>query len=335
MFMEHSVEKQFTKEIMNKILATYQLDSNFKKLGDFENYAFEVYQNGEAKILRVTHSSHRSQKELESELDWIQYLHGCGISIPAVFLSPNGKTVEAFEAEDSVFYASLFEKAPGNPVKVDDFNEKLFRIWGKVTGKMHRVTKNYQPGENIQPRSHWNGNDLLQLEYYYPKEDKEALAAALKVIEEVEKLPRTIDSYGLLHTDIHSGNFFYDGETIHIFDFDDACYHYFASDIAIPLYYSTNSKHFYGTKEERNEFARGFLKAFLEGYREENTLSQDCLETIPLFLKQRDIELYAVFSKKVPIEDRNERIQHWIDEIKERIEKNEAIVDLDLSANLI
>jgi len=76
MFMEQSVEKQFTSEIMNNILASYDLDSNFKKLGDFENYAFEVYQNGEAKILRVTHSSHRSQKELESELDWIQYLHG-------------------------------------------------------------------------------------------------------------------------------------------------------------------------------------------------------------------------------------------------------------------
>lgn len=333
--MEQSVEKQFTSEIMNKILTTYQLDSNFKKLGDFENYAFEVYQNGETKILRVTHSSHRSQKELESELDWIQYLHGCGISIPAVFLSPNGKTVEAVEAEDSTFYASLFEKAPGNPVKIDDFSKKLFRIWGKVTGKMHRFTKEYQPGANIQPRSHWNENDLVQLQYYYPEEDKKALDAASKVLAEIEKLPKTKDSYGLLHTDIHSGNFFYDGESIHIFDFDDASYHYFASDIAIPLYYATNSKHYYDSKEERNEFAKGFIKAFLEGYREENELPQECLETIPLFLKLRDVELYAVFCKKVPVEERNERLQHWIDEIKERIEKNEAIVDLDVSMNQI
>ncbi len=332
--MEHSVEKQFTTEILNKILATYQLDSNVKKLGDFENYAFEVYQNGVAKILRITHSSHRSQKELESELDWIQYLHSHGISIPAVFISPNGKTVEAFEAEDSFFYASLFEKAPGKPVKVEDFDEKLFRIWGKVTGKMHRVTKEYRPGANIQPRSHWNGNDLLELEYYYPKEDKEALAAALKVIQEIEKLPITQESYGLLHTDIHSGNFFYDGETIHVFDFDDSCYHYFAVDIAIPLYYSTISKHYFGTKLERNEFAKEFLKAFLEGYREENELSQECLETIPLFLKQRDIELYAVFSKKVPMEERNARLQHWIQVIKARIERNEAVVDLDFVINL-
>jgi len=229
----------------------------------------------------------------------------------------------------------LFEKAPGNPVKVDDFNEKLFRIWGKLTGKMHRVTKNYQPGENIQPRAQWNDNDLVQLEDYYPEEDKEALAAAYKVMKEIEKLPKTKDSFGLLHTDIHSGNFFYDGESIHVFDFDDASYHYFASDIAIPLYYSTNSKHFYGTKEERNEFAREFISAFLDGYREENEISQECIETIPLFLKLRDVELYAVFSKKVPMEERNERIQHWIEEIKARIEKNEAIVDLDVSVNQI
>ncbi|MCJ8010057.1 phosphotransferase enzyme family protein [Lederbergia wuyishanensis] len=333
--MEHSVEKQFTSEIMNKILSTYHLDTNFKKLGDFENYAFEVNHEGEAKILRVTHSSHRTQKELESELDWIQYLHGCGINIPAVFLSPNGNTVEAFQAEDSVFYASLFEKARGNPVKLVDFNEKLFRIWGKVIGKMHNFTKSYQPGENIQPRYQWDENDLLRLEYYYPESDKAALKAARNVVAEIEKLPKTKDSYGLIHTDIHAGNFFYDGDAIHIFDFDDASYHFFASDIAIPLYYSLISKHLYGTREERNEFAREFMQAFLEGYREENELSQECIETISLFLKLRDVDLYSVFSKKVPAEERTERMQHWIAEIKERIEKNEAIVDLDLISNII
>ncbi|MBS4174141.1 phosphotransferase [Bacillus sp. FJAT-49736] len=328
--MEYSVEKQFTSDVMNKILSTYQLDPEFKKLGAFENYAFEVYENGEPKILRVTHSTHRSPKELESELDWIQYLHNCGISIPGVFFSPNGKAVEAFEAEDSYFYASLFEKAPGNPVKQGDFSDKLYRIWGKTIGKMHYFTKKYQPGEKVQPRYHWDENDLLQLEEYYPKNEQEALEAARKVVEEVAKLPRTKDSYGLIHSDIHHGNFFYDGDSIHIFDFDDASYHFYASDIAIPLYYSVNSNHFYGTKEERNEFAMGFLQAFLEGYREENELSQECLETIPLFLKLRDVDLYSVFSKKVPVEVRNEREKHWLKEIKERIEKNEPIVDLNL-----
>lgn len=330
--MEQSVDRQFTKGVIEKILNHFNLDLEYKKLGDFENYVFEIYENGAPKILRVTHSSHRSKEELESELDWIQHLHRCGISIPGVFLSPDGHTVEEFEVEDSSFFASIFEKAPGNPVKLDDdiFNEKLFYKWGKMIGKMHRHTKDYQRSEGVIPRSQWDENDLLNLEKYYTGDAAALLENVNTVIDKIKQLPKNKDSFGLIHTDIHHGNFFYDGNDIHVFDFDDACYQYFASDIAIPLYYATNSKYFFGTQEERNQFAKKFLNAFLDGYQEENKLAREWIETIPLFLKLRDIDLYAVFNKKVAPEDRSDRINHWMMEIKDRIEQDIAIVDLSV-----
>ena len=49
---------------------------------------------------------------------------------------------------------------------------------------------------------------------------------------------QTIDSYGLIHTDLHFGNMYYDGQTLTIFDWDDACYKHFISDIAIILFYT-------------------------------------------------------------------------------------------------
>ncbi|HJV30700.1 MAG TPA: phosphotransferase [Bacillales bacterium] len=333
--MEQFVRNLFSEDLFKRIIACYQIDSNYKNLGDFENYAFEVYRNGTPMILRVTHSSHRSYKELEAEIDWIQYLQSCGISIPAVLLSPSGKVIEDFEAEDSFFFASLFEKAPGHPIQLDDnlFNEELFFIWGKTVGEMHFFTKAYRPGDNIHLRHQWNNNDLLRLDDYFPNDEGEALTQAKMVVKEVEKLPKTKDSFGLIHSDLHQGNFFYENGSIHIFDFDDASYHYFASDIAIPLYYAVNSKHFYGSREERNEFANQFIQAFLAGYREENELSFEWVKTIPLFLKLRDVELFSVFNKKVTINERNERIQHWVHEIKNRIIANIAIVDLDLKDN--
>ncbi|QQZ10295.1 phosphotransferase enzyme family protein [Heyndrickxia vini] len=329
--MEQFVEKLFTQEVIENILTTFNLDHSYKKLGDFENYVFEVNEQGKPKILRITHSSHRSKQELESELDWIQHLYRCGIKIPNVLLSPEGNTVEKFTVKDSAFFASLFEKASGHPISLEDsiFNEKLFYKWGKMIGKMHRHTKEYQPSERIVSRHHWDANDLLDFEKYYGKEESQLLEHAKNVVQEIKQLTKSKDNYGLIHSDIHHGNFFYDGEMIHVFDFDDACYHYFVSDIAIPLYYATNSKHFIGTREERNRFAKKFLTAFLDGYQEENKLPREWIKKIPLFLKLRDIDLYAVFNKKVAPEQRNDRVKHWMQEIKERMKKNEAIVDIE------
>ncbi|MGE8206919.1 phosphotransferase enzyme family protein [Heyndrickxia sp. NPDC080065] len=330
--MEKTIERQFSTGVIEQIRNKFNLDSEYKKLGDFENYVYEVYENGQPKILRVTHSSHRSKQQLESEIDWIRYLHQSGIRIPAVYLSPSGKLVEEFAVENSFFFASLFEKASGYSIKIDEpaFNEKLFYKWGRMIGKMHRHTKDYQQSKGIVSRYHWDENDLLDFEKYYTGENSLLLESAKSVVAKIKQLPQNKNSYGLIHTDIHHGNFFYDGEEIYVFDFDDASYQYFVSDIAIPLYYAVNSKHFFGTREERNQFAHKFLTAFLDGYNEENQLTREWLERIPLFLQLRDIDLYAVFNKKIAPEDRNERVVHWMSEIKERIEKNVPIVDISV-----
>ena len=42
-----------------------------KPLGDFENYIFKAKDDRkEEYVLRLTHSSHRSKKEVEAELDF-------------------------------------------------------------------------------------------------------------------------------------------------------------------------------------------------------------------------------------------------------------------------
>jgi Ser/Thr protein kinase RdoA (MazF antagonist) len=331
MKMEKAVDQLFTEVLKKEILSKLQLDTEMKKLGDFENYVFEVYQNGDPKILRVTHSSHRSKEELESELDWIQYLHSKGIHIPNVIESVVGHTVEAFEAGDTWFYASLFEKAAGSSVKVEEIDKEMIAAWGKMIGKMHRVTKDYSPPAGIKPRYHWTDNDLLDFEKYFDGEDESLLDHAKEIVRQISELPANRETFGLIHSDIHSGNFFYDGKEIHVFDFDDACYHYFASDIAIPLYYTATHKYFTGTKAERTAYAKEYMEAFLSGYREENDLLPEYLAAIPLFLKLRDIDLFAVLNKKVAPEDRTERLREWMRQMKERMEKNEALVDLDFA----
>lgn len=330
--MEKIVDELMTQVLLNIFLRLYGLESDVKKLGDFENYVFEGYRDGKPYILRLTHSSHRSGEEIASELDWMRHLFTYGISVPEVFPSKNGRFVEPVAAGNgSVFYGCLYSKAKGEAVSVrsEKFDERLFRLWGETTALMHQATKSYRPLDNIKKRNSWDQDELLEVEKYYPADDFQLVENARELIKNLSKLPQNLDTYGLIHTDIHSGNFFFDGEKIHVFDFDDACYHWFASDIAIPLFYSVFYKIPPNQQEDRQQFADRFMTAFIEGYEKANKLPAGWKEQIPLFLMLRDIVVYAVLHKKIAPEDRGERLLAMMEEIGDRIRNKKPIVNVN------
>lgn len=329
--MEKTVEVLFSEDLLQSFLLAFNLEKEHKKLGDFENYVFEVYRDSQPYILRLTHSTHRSKEQIASELDWMNYLHNQGISVPKAYASINERFVEEKVVEDgSSFYACLFSKAEGDPIKVgsDRFKEDLFFAWGKVIGEMHLATRNYQPSNQIMKRPSWDEEGLLEIEKYISVSEDKIIKNTKELLIEMKSLPMTNENFGLIHTDVHSGNFFYDGEKVHVFDFDDCCYKWFASDIAIPLYYSVFYNFELKTKEARNEFASLYIKAFMNGYKSICEPPKDWELQLPLFLRLRDIVLYAVFHKKIAPEDRSEKLVSLMKDIKERIENNESIVTI-------
>ena len=136
--MEQWVENLFTKEVLKDAASRYGADATeAKKLGDFENYVYEVKRDGKPFILRLTHSSHRSKTQVEGELRRINFLNGHDINVSLVHKSLNGELVEELTVEDSYFYVCLFDKAPGTSVRMNDpqFGPELFEKWGAITAK--------------------------------------------------------------------------------------------------------------------------------------------------------------------------------------------------------
>jgi len=329
--MEKSVEILFTEDILKRFLNSFGLQSEVKKLGDFENYVFEVSHGDTPVILRITHSSHRSKDEIYAELDWMNYLNTQKVNCPTVFESVNNQIIEVLQAVDgSFFYGCLYSKVPGNPVKIrsHEFNEQLFFAWGKAIGQIHYVTKNYKPSKETKLRPSWEDEELLDIETYVPNEEKIIKNSNL-LINELKLLPKNKDNFGLIHSDIHSGNFFYDGEIVHVFDFDDCSYHWYASDIAIPLYYSVLYGYHNVSERERVEFAQKFLTYFVAGYEQHNSLPEGWKEQLPLFFNLRDITLFTVLHKKIPPEERDESLNRMIEGLRRRIINREPIVKLD------
>lgn len=324
--MEQVVEKVFTKEILQKAALQFGLTIDEKPLGDFENYIYRGQtKDGVPRVLRLTHSSHRSKAEIEAELTFLKYVRENGANAAGSLSSLNGNLVEEFIASDGTsFFASMFEWADGRLVDRTNpnvWNDDLMYVWGKTIGKLHALTVNYPKTNN---REAWDKeaylNEMIQHEEIGPY--------TIELLEEMKSYPRPKESYGLIHSDLHLHNFFVNDEgKITAFDFDDLQYNYFISDIAIVLYYTAwGSK---GTDEEKSAFAKYQLEIFRKGYETEYILDEVWYNRIPAFLKCRDHVLFYVLNMKYDGKERSPRIDELCEQIRERIINRKAIVDLN------
>ncbi len=327
--MEREVELQFSNNVLFEAAKRFNLSTDsLKLLGSFENYVYEGNRNANSYILRLTHSSHRSTNQLLGELEWINYLAENGVNVAKSYPSINGSLAEEIFVGDNYFIVSLFKKANGQPLRnnPDLLNRELIIEWGKLIGQMHKATKNFQPSSNNIKRPQWNDDDLTYFTNYLTEEDQQIVTMGEDLLSYFSSLPKSKDDYGLIHTDIHSGNFFVDNGKIKVFDFDDCSYQWFISDIAIALYYTIWWKCSDYSKEEKKEYGDFFLDAFMEGYNQENKLDDFWIDKMPYFLKLRDLTLYTVFHKKLDMKNINDNYKKLLNDIRERIIKGETIV---------
>ncbi|MGG0187170.1 phosphotransferase enzyme family protein [Bacillus rhizoplanae] len=323
--MELAVEQVFTKEILQEGAKRFGVTVMEEPLGDFENYIFRAEGKGSTPyVLRLTHSSHRTYKQIEAELDFLAYLGENGAKVAAPHRSLNDIFVESLQATDGTFfYVSLFDYAKGERAKDNDpdiWNDTLFYAWGKAIGQLHRLTMHYPKTEN---RVTWMDDEITIIDML--KEDHELQQIAYEIIEEIKNLPSTNCTFGLIHGDIHHGNFHYKNEELTIFDFDDATYNYFVHDLAMVLYYSVLQKDW--PEEKKTIFARHQLQVLREGYETEHQLDDSSYSALPLFMRLRDVALYGTIMKKFNGKKMPEHFQTLTMAIHQRILARKAIIE--------
>jgi len=323
--MEIAVERVFTNKILEEAARRFNVTVEENPLGDFENYIFHAKdESGVSYVLRLTHSSHRSEKQVEAELDFLQYLKEHGAKIAGPYYSESRKLVEGIRTVDGTFfYASLFAYAKGERVKGDTsiyWGNEFFEAWGKAIGQLHRLTIDYP---KTKYRDTWEVEEKAIIDEL---DDEKVQNIAYILMEEIKALPMEKRTFGLMHGDIHQGNFHYDGKELTIFDFDDATYNYFIHDLAMVIYYSVLSTAW--TEQEKTLFARKQLQVLRKGYELEHQLEESWYESLPLFLRLRDIGLYGTIQKKFKGKEMPVHFQKLADAIYVRIIKQEAIVNI-------
>lgn len=329
--MEKQIRDIFNDEIIKVASDRFGvLFEDVKKVGGFENFIYEFTRDQQDFILRISHSNHRTLEMVEAELDWVDYLAKNGASVSQPIRSINNRLVEKINLEDgSYFLVTAYYKAPGRHVKKEDVTEELIREYGRVIGKLHRLTKDYQPGQS--KRIEWDEEGfIVSARSYLPDSEVAIYDHLMETIDQIKKLPQNKECYGLIHTDIHFGNFFINDGNITVFDFDDSAYKWFISDIAIALFYLIANK----SDEEKVSLTKWFMKHFISGYQVENQLDPFWFEQLPIFLKLREIILYVViYRSEYP--NFSEWGQNYINQYKSRIENNIPFVDVNFTELII
>lgn len=159
--MEKEIKELFSDEILKEATCRFNVDiDGVKLIGGFQNFIYEYQKQEKSYILRLTHSSHRSENPIKGELDFISYLSDNGVSVSSPVYSKHFKLTERIDTGESFFIASSFEKAIGEKIGYPEClnNDELFMKCGQITGRIHSLSKKYKPSiEKIQ-RHNWEQN---------------------------------------------------------------------------------------------------------------------------------------------------------------------------------
>jgi len=288
--MDPKIASRFNDSILKSALQYYAISAaDIELLDGFESFIYKFQRPDGKFILRIGHSARRSPDLIRGEVDWINYLAAGGAPVARAILSEKGNLVEALDdGQGDAFLCTAFVHAPGGEVKRDQLNERLFRNYGRLLGRMHALAKTYQVSNPTWSRYAWDSPENNTAERQMPARESLALEKYHAVLDHLRCLPRDVNGYGMIHQDAHFGNFFVDADyNLTLFDFDDCVYGHFIYDIAMVIFYA-------GTNEsDAAGFTGRFMPAFLSGYREENRLDPIWLAELPHFMKLREIDLFA------------------------------------------
>jgi Ser/Thr protein kinase RdoA (MazF antagonist) len=318
--------------IINKVKEKYNFSNiSFNKnhtIGNSKNLILEFNFNENEYILRVSKQKEKDYKEIESEIKWLDYLKRNGASVSRPILTVDKNLLAKINFENEEFVIVLFEKAKGCLVDSNnpkEWNEELFSLWGETMGKIHSLSNSFKNEVLTVNRKQWNDNMYFSNDGYNPKNKSKIIKNRWnETIDKINSLDKSNLSYGLIHYDFHQFNFLVDKNKITVFDFDDCVFHWFICDIAIATYHAILSVPV-DDENKRNQFAKIFIKNFINGYKINYQIDKDWEEKLILFLDYRMITSYTFISTLDNLNESGLKIFNWL---KNRIESRQPFVNI-------
>lgn len=285
------IQEKFSKRILFDLASRYDADNeSITFCGGYESAVYSFRNNNHEYILKITLGKVKDIREVEAELEFVNYLYNKGFSVSNAICSHNGELIETEKCDDDFFYARCYAKASG--VYISNMcNMSLLNRWGQTMGRLHKLSKQFVPSDGFYCKQ-WYENPRLKNKHW----DREVIERVEEVTNHIGSLKSNKENYGITHNDLHQENFFINNGRLTVIDFDDLGYSWFMYDIAVVLYQVIYRNVF---AQQDPDFNRRFFHTFIEGYSKENRIDDDLMLELPYFLQLRHIILYSAYCEDV------------------------------------
>ena len=291
-------DKDAILRVAKQAAADWGFQPDLKELGDCENIVYKALNiSGRPFILRVTEPIHRTKAALKAELSYVDFLKTEGLSVCASIKNPkSGQTVEELTdtSTGNTYFVSVSEFADGRHFDLKKDWNKTFPVkLGKLMAEFRLANQKYSQKPTGR-HTYFDCEHVKNALKYIPVADTTARAEWKLAHDWVKSLPQNADTFGLCHTDMHTGNFFLaDNGDINVFDFDDSSHNFYLYDLMI-MYIVDGLKDKGLTNPTPAEFQDLYINAYADklGITDTGQLKQD----LDNFKRLRNIEMYASVS---------------------------------------
>lgn len=279
------------------------------------NAIYPFTYRGEQRFLRFAPAAEKRAADIRAELDFLTYLAGAGYGAAVPIAARSGELVVSKLTPWGRYHATAFRAVPGIQLDSTDLGDHIIAAYGRALAELHRLSVAYRPAgprrRNERDVLDWIRSVLVDL-----PDNRPALAEADRIAQRLATVPQGSESYGLIHYDFECDNVFFDANSSRCFaiDFDDAIYHWFATDIEQALHSLA--------REVPAELAAAKEAVFLAAYAEVRPLPEDFATLRPVCRRFADLYWYARSSDSLA-----ETLPHepdWMVDLRHRLEARQA-----------
>ncbi|MCA0173051.1 phosphotransferase enzyme family protein [Bacillus sp. RAR_GA_16] len=239
---------------------------------------------------RVT--NYKSYEEQVEEVTYTNFLYQEGLGVTPTITSVNGEEVEKVML-DREMLTVVYQSAPGIHLPRKRWQPNVFQELGRQLGRLHRLSKKFEEIHPVRHINDWHENEEYAFLKYIPKEERTIREVADEVLTTIGKLPKSPSNYGLLHGDLCLENLLVDQESnLTMIDFQDCEKHFYIFDLAAAVYSAMEYSYIGGGSIV--DYGQAMTNAIINGYQEENNLSPEMVDQLPLFIKLKEVFEYSL-----------------------------------------
>ncbi len=281
-----------------RIMLEYEIEWSsirFIQLSEHITYRIES-ETGEQFLLRI-HPASKRYEEVISELEWLSALESASLDVPAGVPNRHGALVTTTTLNDGPgMYGSLLRWVEGEGKEKGALSAEVIRNMGAMMATLHEASAHFRPSSRFV-RPVW-GSESLARDWEHLRQHRmlfisdEAIelysAAYKKAAAQLEGVNRHDRNYGMIHADLHLGNFVFRNDEPFAIDFGRCGFGYHLYDIAQAIM---------GLYPVQRTY-------FIEGYETVRKLDDDPIPALECFFIMAIIEAYS-FHAENPLETDN------------------------------